>query len=79
MQTNNLTEIEDFDLRIDDLKELSMLERFKRLVAIVEENSSDLISAGSRVGSITASINTDGNLVIKFVSRYPIRKIEGVL
>jgi hypothetical protein len=46
--------------------------RLVPLMAELAEKSKPLSNAGSRVGSLTAKILPDGELEIRFVSRYPI-------
>jgi len=67
-------EIATFDLRIEELRDLSNNQHFNALVDIVQDSHTGLIHSGSRVGSITAGVNDDGCLVIRFVSRYKIIK-----
>lgn len=69
---SNPNELANFDLKMEDLRDLINNPRFKSLLDIIEESSSSLIESGSRVGSMIVSITPDGNLQFRFISRYSV-------
>jgi hypothetical protein len=46
--------------------------RLMPIMAELAKKSEGLIAAGSRVGTLTAKILSDGELEIRFVSRWPL-------
>jgi len=72
-RTTPKAEIADLDLRMPEVRLLFGQDpRIAPVIDQLAEKSQDLIQAGSRVGTLYIEVTKDGNLEIRFVSRYRI-------
>ena len=63
----------DLDLRIHEVIDLfGSNPKLMPIMAELAKKSEGLSAAGSRVGTLTAKILPDGELEIRFVSRWPV-------
>ena len=74
---NPSTSLLDQDMRIHEVIALfGSNPNLAPILAELAEKSEGLSVVGSRVGTLTAKILEDGQLEIRFISRWPIRRSQ---